>query len=67
MVIEYASRSLTKREINYGITEKEALAIKWGINYFQYYLRGRSFIVKSNHKALEYMQNQKFNYKRINR
>lgn len=58
-IIEYASRALTKAEKNYGITEKESLALIWGIQYFQHYLRGKRFIIKTDHKALIYIKNKR--------
>ena len=37
-IIAYASRALTQTEQRYCQTEKEALAIVWGIEYFHLYL-----------------------------
>lgn len=52
-IISYASRSLTAPEINYAQTEKEALALVWGVERFHYFLFGRSFELITDHKALE--------------
>ena len=52
-VISYASRALTAVETRYSQTEKEALAILWGIEYFHLYLYGKEFTLITDHKPLE--------------
>jgi hypothetical protein len=47
-------KNLQKRKK--GITEKEFLAMSWGIEQFDYYLRGRKFTVITDHTALKAMK-----------
>ena len=54
-VIAYASRKLTKSEINYSVTKKELLAIINFIRHFKHYLWGVEFEVKTDHRSLEYV------------
>ena len=54
-VVAYGSRSLTPRERNYATTEKEALAIHYGTQYFRMYLLGRKFTIVTDHNALRWL------------
>ena len=52
-VIAYASRALSKHEKNYTPFLLEMQAVCWGIQHFDVHLRGRKFVVYSDHKPLE--------------
>ena len=52
-VIAYASGALTDTEMRYSQTEKEALAIVWGVEHFHAYVYGHEFVLVTDHKPLE--------------
>lgn len=54
-VIACTSRSLTKTERKYPQTQREALAITWGIDKNSYYLVGTKFVVVTDHEPLKYI------------
>jgi len=49
--VAYASRSLT--EVNYAQTEKEMLAILYGVERFEQCVYGRLTKIQTDHKPLE--------------
>ena len=57
--ILFCSRKLRPREINYSVTEKEALAIIFAVKKFDQYLYGNDFVLHTDHSALEYIQKKK--------
>ncbi|XP_065068432.1 uncharacterized protein K02A2.6-like [Rhopilema esculentum] len=52
-IVAFASRSLSPVELRYSQTEKEALAIVWGIEHYHLYLFGSKFMLVTDHKPLE--------------
>ena len=58
-VIAYASQSLKPAERNYSTTEQEALAIVWAFDKFREYLDGVPFQLETDHRALQYIFDQK--------
>ena len=53
----YLSRKLTKAEMNYSNIEKEALAIVWSTQRARQFLLGHKFLLKSDHRPLEFIFN----------
>ena len=53
----YLSRKLTKAEMNYSNIEKEALAIVWSTQRARQFLLGRKFLLKADHRPLEFIFN----------
>ena len=51
-VICYASRALTETEQRYSQTDREMLAVVFGIEHFHIYLYGADFTVFTDHKPL---------------
>ena len=51
--IAFASRSITETETRYANSEKELLAILFGLERFHQYTYGKHVIVESDHKPLE--------------
>lgn len=47
-IISFASKSLTPTEQRYPQTQREALAIVWGAEYYYYYLLGKEFTIKTD-------------------
>lgn len=48
-MVAYASRRLSKAEWNYGISDKEGLAVVFGIKHFHAYLHGSKFTIETYH------------------
>ncbi|GFO29427.1 Zinc finger protein [Plakobranchus ocellatus] len=65
--IAYASKNLTDRERKYSVTEREAIAIVWGVKKFSLYLHGTLFTLQTDHGALQFLNAAKFDSPRIMR
>ena len=58
-VIAYGSKTFTKSELNWTVTEKEAYALVWGLTHFHAYVYGNRTIVYSDHRALQWLRSFK--------
>lgn len=50
--IAFASKMLTSAEKNYSQTDREALGLVFGVTKFKYFLLGRNFELRTDHKTL---------------
>ena len=67
MPIAYSSRKLIEREKRYSTSEKECLAIVFGIKKFALYLYGNKFTLQTDHQPLQYLNAAKFESPRVMR
>ena len=58
-VIAYGAKKFTRAEMNYGISDKEALAVILAVRHFEPYLKGTTFKLITDHSALKWMFGQK--------
>ena len=65
--VAYASKKLTKGQINYSTIEKECYAIVWAVQKFQRYLYGREFYLETDHQPLIYLTKSKVSNARLMR
>ena len=57
--IAYASKTLTRAQLNYATTEKELLVVFFAINKLRSYLLGAKVVVYTDHAALKYLLTKK--------
>ena len=54
-VVAYGSKTISKSERNYCVTDRELLAVKHFVCYYKHYLLGRKFKVRTDHQALKWL------------
>ena len=54
-VIAYGSRTLSKPEWNYCVTDLELMAVRFFMKYYKHYLLGRWFVAWTDHQALRWL------------
>ena len=64
--VAFASRFLNSTEECYSVNELELLGVVWSVEFFKYYLFGKSFTIITDHRALlsimkEYQSNKSYN------
>ena len=59
VVIAYGSKTLSKSQRNQGTTKKELLAVVTFMTHFKHYLCGAQFVLRTDHKALIWLQSFK--------
>ena len=65
--IAFASRSLLPAEKNYTTTEKELLSIVFAVGKFRTYILGNKTIIRTDHKALSFLNTCKLAHSRLTR
>lgn len=54
-IVAFDSRTLKNAELNYSITEREAVACYCAIFYLKFFLWGLLFVLRTDHKPLKYL------------
>ena len=62
-----ASKTLTDPMTRWSATERECYAIVFGLDKFSYFLKGRKFIIQTDHKPLTYLDTTTFRNSKIER
>lgn len=66
-IIAFSSRSLLAAERAYTVTERECLAVVWGLNKWRNVLLGHGVIVRSDHHSLAFLQSCRLMGSRLTR
>ena len=58
-VIAYDSKTFSKSERNYCVTQKELCSVVYLVNLFRHYLLGKKFLIMMDHGSLHWLMNFK--------
>lgn len=58
--LAFASTSFNNMEANYSATEKELAGIRWAVRHFRPLIYGKYYVIRTDHRALIYLNNMKF-------
>ena len=59
--VAYFSRKLLPREEKYSTVEKKCFGVELGVQAFRTYLLGRRFVIETDHRTLEWVDQVKGN------
>ena len=57
--VDFMSRTFTDAEKRYATIEREATAILWALEKWDYYLLGQEFVIETDHKPLMWLMTKK--------
>lgn len=66
-VVAYASRGLSKAELNYTVCEKECLSVLFALQKLHGYFGNNRVIVRTDHRALIFLKRCKISHGRLSR
>ena len=65
--VAFISRKLNDAETRYSGTERECLAVVWAVGQFEHYLIDQPFTIVTDHSALHWLPQKKFDNNRLMR
>ena len=65
--IAYASLAFSSAEKNYSTLDRELAAIRWAVRTFRGFLSGVDFVIRTDHRPLEYLHNMQIVNSRLAR
>ena len=54
-VISYSSKTLNRHQRNYCVTRREMFAVVFHVDYYQHYLHGKRFLLRTDHAPLYWL------------